>query len=238
MSEFATTFRIKEHYDKYYNGKSGWRSLCAIAKASNIVELCKAVPHNKILDIGSGEGAVLEKLSELEFGDEYYSLEISKSGVDAIKTRGIPSLAECRLFDGYEVPYDDKEFDLAILCHVLEHVEYPRKILQEAGRVAKHVIVEVPIELHHRLSKNYTWNKLGHINFYNPKSLRYLLQTVNYKVVSEKITNFSLPVYKYSFGIKGYFFYIIKEIPLRLVPRLATHIFTYHETILCDTKNL
>jgi ubiquinone/menaquinone biosynthesis C-methylase UbiE len=77
-------------------------------------------PHHSILEIGAGEGSILQKLRELNYAQALYALEISESGIEAIQKRNIPDLIECKLYDGYEVPYSDKRFDLAILSHVLE----------------------------------------------------------------------------------------------------------------------
>lgn len=78
MSDFSVNDKLKVKYDEYYNGESEWRRLGAIDKASNIIDLCKAIPHNNVLDIGSGEGSVLKRLCDLGFGEMLYSLEISK----------------------------------------------------------------------------------------------------------------------------------------------------------------
>jgi hypothetical protein len=36
---------------------------------------------------------------------------------------------------GYSIPYDGSALDLVILAHVVEHLEYPKTLLYEAGRV-------------------------------------------------------------------------------------------------------
>jgi hypothetical protein len=43
------------------------------------------------------------------------------------------NLAEARTYDGYRIPYGDKRFDLAVLSHVVEHLEHPRLLLYEAS---------------------------------------------------------------------------------------------------------
>lgn len=241
MNDISVNERLKLNYDEYYEGESEWRWLGAIDKAANVVALCDkivSIPHNTVLDIGSGEGALIKRLSDIGFGHELYSLEISTSAIDIIIKRNIPRLVECKLFDGYRIPYEDKKFDLAILSHVVEHVEYPRMILREAGRVANYVFVEVPLELNARLPENYKWDKVGHINFYCPKTIRRLLQTTGFEVVSLKIINPSYAVYKYRFGKKAIFRFLPKEILLRLWPCLATSLYTYHCAILCQSERV
>ena len=66
--------------------------------------------------------------------------------MEAIRAKNIPGLFDCKVFDGYTIPYDDNAFDLVVLSHVVEHVEHPRKLLYEAKRVARYVFIEVPLE--------------------------------------------------------------------------------------------
>ena len=175
----------------------------AIDKASNIVALCDAIPHSLILEIGAGEGSILKRLSELGFGEELYALEISPTGVETIKKRGIPQLTECLQFDGYDIPYNNHKFDLAILSHVVEHVEFPRKLLYEAARVARYIFIEVPLEDTVRLKADFVFDKVGHINPYSPKTIRRLTQTCNLEVLRQIVTNPSKAVYTYRKGKKG-----------------------------------
>jgi SAM-dependent methyltransferase len=46
--------------------------------------------------------------------------------------------------DGEALPFKNKEFDYAICCQVLEHVENPEQFLKEQFRVAKMGFVETP----------------------------------------------------------------------------------------------
>ncbi len=227
---------LKAHYDSYYDGGSEWRWLGALDKASNIVSLCSRYPHRTILEIGAGEGSILKRLSDVKFGDALYALEISQSAMDAIRRRNIESIAECRLFDGYNIPYEDHKFDLAILSHVVEHLEYPRKMLYEAGRVANFVFIEVPCEDNLRLKRDFVSDPVGHINFYSPKTIRRLAQTCNLEVLLQVVTHPSYSVYRYQLGRKAWLRYLPKELMLRFMPGLATCLWTYHSVLVCSKK--
>lgn len=238
MNDIFVKKEIKDYYDSYYeNPMEKWRSLEAISKANNILTLCEKYPHDKILDIGSGEGAVLARLSDVQFSQSFHALEISKSGVEATNNRNIRGLVEGNLFDGYNIPYSDGEFDLAILSHVIEHVEYTRKILYEASRVAKYVFVEVPLEDNMRQEKSFVFSEKGHINFYSPKTIKKLMQTCNLEVLSSVTTNSSYKSYKHRLGKKGFLRYLPKEIFLRIMPKIATKFFTYHHSLLCKSTS-
>ncbi len=229
----AVSAKLKDNYDAYYDGESAWRALGAIGKAQNITNLCCAIPHGRILDIGSGEGALLQRLSDQNFGEELYSLEISKSAVATILQRDFTRVRECRLFDGYTIPYESRQFDLAILSHVLEHAEYPRKLLYEAARVADYVFVEVPLEDTMMLKPDFVFDSVGHINFYSRKTIRRLVQTCDLRVLSQVVSNPSRAMYEYQFGRKGTLKYVLKECLLRTAKPLACELFTYHCSLVC-----
>lgn len=228
--------KLKANYDTYYKGESEWRWLGSIDKVNNIVSLCSKYSHKTILEIGSGGGSILKRLSDLSFGDNLYSIEISKTAVETIHQRNIKSLVECKLFDGYNIPYKDNKFDLVILTHVIEHLEYPRKMLYEASRVANYVFVEVPLEDNSRLKKDFVFNRVGHINFYNPKTIRRLVQTCDLEVLSQVITIPSYMIYKYSLGKKAILIYAPLKLLLQIIPNVATSLFTYHCSLICSKK--
>lgn len=232
MEKFSISNNLKANYDNYYDGESEWRWLSAIDKVNNILALSGKYPHKTILEIGSGEGSVLKRLSDLQFGDALFSLEISETALETISNRNIKSLVELKLFDGYSIPYENKKFDLCILSHVIEHLEYPRKMLYEAGRVANYVFVEVPLEDNRKLQNDFLFDKVGHINAYSPKTIRMLVQTCALEILSQTVTNPSYKIYEYQFGRKGIIKYISKEIMLRFLPRIATNLWSYHSSLI------
>jgi len=235
MKAIKISDKLLNNYQDYYEtGDSEWRKMGSRGKAENIALLCSNIPAKSILEIGAGDGSVLNQLSELNFGGELYALEISVSGVNTILNKGIPGLIECKLFDGYDIPYNNDKFDIAILSHVIEHVEYPRQLIYEASRVAKHVFVEVPLEDNIRLSEDFIFDKVGHINTYSMKTIRRLLQSCNLRVMSEAITNSPKNTYQFQYGRRGLAQYYIKQLLLRLTPGLATTLFCYHGAFICD----
>lgn len=233
MTELKVDDRLQATYDNYYDGaEREWRRLGALDKAGNIVELCEGIPHRTVLEIGAGDGAILHRLAELGFGERLSAAEISSSAVEAIRARAIPRMAGCDRFDGYQLPYNAGEFDLAILSHVVEHVEHPRQLLREAARVARHVFVEVPLEDMSRLRKDFQLDRVGHINFYSPRTIRWLVQSCGLRVIRQVTTNPSKATYRYH-GRRGLMNYFIKQLLIDTVPDLATRHFTYHGSLVC-----
>ncbi|MEH3113604.1 class I SAM-dependent methyltransferase [Pedobacter terrae] len=181
---------VKTAYDNFYtNSDVAWRMLGAKYKAQNIVEVCKGLKPQKVLEVGAGDGSILHFLNEWHFATALYALEIAQSGVDLINDRKLPNLKEAQTFDGYKIPYDDNTFDLVILAHVLEHVEHERLLIRELKRVAKYIVVEVPKDYRFDVDKRIKhFLDYGHINMYTPTSLRFLLQSEGLEILADKIS--------------------------------------------------
>lgn len=239
MNKTAVSQHLIENYKDYYEdgnnpeGNAYWRKIGAIPKVDNIIALCDRYPHQSIIEIGAGEGSVLEELSERKFADELYAIDISESGISKIRERNIKTLKECDTYDGYTIPYPDDRFDIAILTHVIEHLENPRMLIYEASRVAKHLFVEVPLEHHLRLPKDFVFDRVGHINEYTPITIRRLLQTCNLKVLDQVVKNHSKAVHLHPEGKSNAINYEIKNILLKLFPQLAVGLFTYNSALIC-----
>jgi ubiquinone/menaquinone biosynthesis C-methylase UbiE len=235
MSDLRMSSDTMRQYDRYYeDGPSEWRRLGAEDKAGNIVALCRGIAISSVVEVGAGDGAVLSRLSELGFGGELHAAEISSTGIAAIESRRIPRLAECVRIDGHRLPWEDGRFDLAVLSHVVEHLEHPRQVLLEAARVARYVFVEVPTEDISRRAADYVPDRVGHINFFSPRTIRWLVQSCGLRVLRQVTTNPSKAVYVHQAGRRGLVHYHTKNALLRWAPALATAHFCYHEALLAS----
>jgi len=181
---------VKSAYNEFYTkNDTEWRMLGAQSKASNIVTVCKSLQPVKVLEVGAGDGSILHFLNEWNFGKELYALEIAETGVSLISGRGMDRLVEAKSFDGYQIPYADDSFDLVILSHVLEHVEHERILLRELKRIAKNIVIEVPLDYRFGVDKRMKhFLDYGHINMYTPTSLRFLLQSEGLAVVADRLS--------------------------------------------------
>jgi len=140
----------------------------------------------KLLEVGAGDGSILKFLADADFAEGYHAVEISESGVEHILSRNIKGVKSVQLFDGYTLPFANDSFDLIILSHVLEHVEHERLLLRELKRVARHCIIEVPLDYRVGVDKKIKhFMAYGHINIYTPTSLRYLLNTEGFEMEND-----------------------------------------------------
>lgn len=154
-----------------------WLQVGASEKARSVVELAQPVPHETILEIGSGSGAVLESLAGLKFGSSYFAVEPSQPLFEyMVHDARIPALtAENAVLS--ESTFVNRRFDLVILSHVVEHVVDPADLILQASRLSNALIIEVPLEgslagnLRAETKRLITGrdrrlNPAGHINFF------------------------------------------------------------------------
>jgi SAM-dependent methyltransferase len=174
-------------YLQYYRDMSErdwqWRELGGRVKAENIACITYDLLPESILDIGCGTGAVLVALTRLGFGRRYYAIDVAEPPVQLVRQRpDLPGLIEAQVFNGSNIPYGTQQFDLAILSHVIEHIPDPVPVIQEAARVARYVVIEVPLEdnLYTRLQVHLFGSgyreAIGHIQWFSRHSFQHLLQ--------------------------------------------------------------
>ena len=80
-----------------------------------------------------------------------HGFEISERAVELASGR--PEIERVERFDGATLPAADGAYDLGVLSHVLEHVPDPAPLLRETARVARAVVVEVPLEANRSASR-------------------------------------------------------------------------------------
>ncbi len=95
----------------------------------------------RVLDIGCGEGALLELLTE-QRGVDGRGLEISPLGVQACLSRGLAVVQGDADRDLADFP--THAFDYAILSQTLQQMREPKTVLAELLRIAERAIVSLP----------------------------------------------------------------------------------------------
>ena len=98
-------------------------------------------PRCRLLDIGCGDGALLDYLIH-EQGVDGRGIEISVSGVNACITHGLSVIqgdADTDLDD-----YPDAAFDVVVLSQTLQAMRNPRKVLDNLLRIGTKAIVSFP----------------------------------------------------------------------------------------------
>lgn len=231
---------LLNHYEGYYSGAEGeWRRLGAIDKANNILrawKIASKADKPRVVELGCGDGAIANRLAELGFCSSYRGFDISESGIEKARQRALAGFSFA--ISSVPIPIEDNAADVVIMSHVVEHLEHPRELIAEARRIAPILIVEVPLELNGGLPDDYDWDPVGHINKYERRTIRQLIQTCQFDIVGQFTTNPSIETFRYlSPGVKGSLKWAVKQAALKIAPQLSRSRFTYHETVVASRSD-
>jgi ubiquinone/menaquinone biosynthesis C-methylase UbiE len=226
---------LASYYASYYSDLGPTERKRELAARDSVAHIRSLMSESLgcVVDVGAGNGAVIGELARQDMYKEISALEISASGLEAIHQRDFPGMTEIKQFDGYSIPFGDREFDTAICVHVLEHVEHERLFLREIGRIANKVFIEIPLEGGARGTVNRTF---GHINYYSPKLFLNLLETSGLKPISWEVTMSSRALEVHTYGrFKGTLRAIMRRVLLRLLGQnLAPELVTYLMAVVCE----
>jgi methionine biosynthesis protein MetW len=109
---------------------------------SDLAAIASLIPQNaRVLDVGCGDGALLEYLSETKNVDGR-GLELSQQKVNASVARGLPVIQGDADTDLGEYP--SQVFDVVILSLTIQATRNPRAVLSEMLRIGRRTIVSLP----------------------------------------------------------------------------------------------
>ena len=98
-------------------------------------------PGSRVLDLGCGDGAMLDLLQR-ERGCSGYGIEIADDNVLACVKRGI-NVIQLNLDEGLSM-FDDASFDVVLQIDTLQHLRNTETMLVETARVGRIGVVAFP----------------------------------------------------------------------------------------------
>lgn len=236
---------IRDFYESAYaptadDARYGrWRAMSAVTKADHIVDLARAIglgTPDAVCEVGCGDGSVLAELGRRGFGRTRAGFEISSAAVEIAAQRA--EITEANVFDGERLPVPDARFDLAFATHVLEHLADPAPLARELMRVARAVVIEVPLE--HNLAARRPAARaasaaVGHIQRFDRERARRLVTDAGWRVRGEIIDPLGVEVHLFdrhtpSAKAKGAAKWAARRL-LTVRPGIGTRLFTVHYAI-------
>ncbi len=154
-----------------------------------LLQIVNGLKPETVLDAGCGEGFTLARLQKEGIGKHLEGIDYSLDAINLGK-KNHPSLS-LKQDDIYNLPYSDNSFDLVICSEVLEHLEHPKKALNEIVRISKkYCLLSVPNEPIFMISnflrgKNLSrWgNDIEHINHWSRKSFENFVKEKGLKLL-------------------------------------------------------
>jgi SAM-dependent methyltransferase len=110
------------------------------------VRLARLVAPRSILEVGCGEGYMLEALADADLGVELHGVDISGTAIEDARAR-LAGRAQLDVVDARDLARDGRQFDMVVMVEVLEHIEQPGEILPILEQLSrKHLLLSVPWE--------------------------------------------------------------------------------------------
>jgi 2-polyprenyl-3-methyl-5-hydroxy-6-metoxy-1,4-benzoquinol methylase len=113
---------------------------------SEAIRLIRSVDPSSILEVGCGEGYMLDAIAAANLGIELHGVDISAAAIDEARSR-LGGRAKLEVRDARELADGATRYDLVMMLEVLEHIENPAQMLPILQRLtAGPVLLSVPWE--------------------------------------------------------------------------------------------
>lgn len=157
-------------------------------------------PHSKVLDVGCGDGTLLDLLQVRQKVDGR-GVELSQTGVDQCLAKGLSVIQGDA--DSDLIYYPDVGFDYVILSQTLQATHNPRKVLEQLLRIGNRVIISIPNFGYWRVRASllfrgrmpvtkelpYSWYDTPNIHFCTLKDFSQMVKTIGATVESAVALN-------------------------------------------------
>lgn len=153
----------------------------------------------KMCDIGCHSGLFTEQVFKVIKPKEVYGLDISLNAIKKAQKR--ISIGHFIVGDAHKLPFKSDFFDLVFCLEMLEHVDYPQRVLQEIHRILKtggQAILLVPTNSLLFEIIWFLWNlrhpvwKHVHVQKFTGHSLEKMSQDLQFKVVDTRTFNLGM----------------------------------------------
>jgi len=118
--------------------------------------------QGSIVDIGCGVGDLLAEVSRRCPDVALHGLDFSAKAIEKTRSRFHSDRFICHVLK-QDIPYSSDEFDVVLCTDVLEHLEYPQRIVEELVRVCRPggmVVIVVPDgDVDQFFGHNWFWNQ-------------------------------------------------------------------------------
>ena len=184
---------VVENQGYYYTTNTSLSSKFAGRRMTDVTLESLEIKAKNILDIGCGDGTHTIELDLYGQPKQIVAGDIANKAVQVARDKSTGRNIHYMINSAYELPFQAKSFDVAILRATLHHMDNPKKAIQEALRVADVIWIIEPNGYNPGLKFN---EKFGtyHINHqeksYAPHALDQWVNQLGGKVLYRKWAGF------------------------------------------------
>ena len=176
LEQMPSDQQLDKFYKTYWQGSEAVQSATeaslqlykaqCLSRLSFLIEKTGSIENKTILDFGAGHALFGEILKEQRVNSKYFAVEADAEIVKDIEAKGMKAAERIE-------ELEEKEFDIIVIFHVLEHVTDPKSFLRSIGKFLKKggiLFIESPNQ-----DFLFKANFQPHTLFFNEKSLCFLL---------------------------------------------------------------
>ncbi|MDR2720140.1 MAG: class I SAM-dependent methyltransferase [Nitrososphaerota archaeon] len=121
---------MAQNYDSTFDGKF------TVKFKRKILEFCKISDGDTILDVGCGNGSLINEINQ-KGNVKAYGIDISPNMIKECRKLYNNSNIVFEVSTGEDMPFCDNVFNMLIICCVLHHLNNPKNFFKQAHRVLK-----------------------------------------------------------------------------------------------------
>lgn len=186
-----------DHYDQGIQ-KNIFQKFWHMRRFTEIIKISDPV-KGRLADIGCHSGLFTKEIIKFIKPKEIYGIDISLQSINKAKKR--IKKGKFQVADAHRLPFKNNFFDVLFCLEVLEHVDFPRKVIQEISRVLKnngYAIILIPTD--NLLFKTiwFLWNlrypiwKHVHVQSFQGDSLEKIIRKEKLEIILVKTFNLKM----------------------------------------------
>jgi SAM-dependent methyltransferase len=175
-----------------------WLEVGAAEKAASVMRLTVGLDVERLLEVGCGTGAVLQRLADSHLARSVAGVEPAAALCAVAKSRTYATAAEIECATLLESSFADQQFGLIVLTHVLEHTLDPVRLLADCLERGDYVFVEVPLEgtlsgnIRARFRRALTGrrrtdNQAGHVQFFSGSDIARMARWCGARTIAQHV---------------------------------------------------
>lgn len=160
------------------------------------------------------------KSSRFDFDEPYKKILKRKEILNGLQSRNLPkngNLILLKIIPESALPFETKSLDYLILADVIEHVDDPVEFLKDKARVAKKLLIKIPVERALFIRLSYMLNGIkqgvnhpsGHLHCWNTKEVLQILDLAGIKVLEADYLPSDLKFSKKKSFMKNFLFKMV-----------------------------